>query len=153
MDVYEVFKTIHVVAAVAWVGGVILSQVNAALATRSGEQARLHGFIQDQAWLGKHYFAPAAIVLILAGIAMVIESGWEFADLWIVIGIALWVASVIIGAGFLGPRSEQLTAELEQKGMDDPGVQSLANQLALLSRADLVILLLVVTDMVVKPGV
>ena len=152
MDIYEVFKTIHVVAAIAWVGAVILSQVNAALATRSGEQARLYGFIQDQAWLGKHYFAPAAIILILAGIAMVIESGWEFADLWIVMGIALWVASVIIGAGFLGPRSEKLTTELEQKGMDDPGVQALANQLALLSRADLVILLLVVIVMVVKPG-
>ena len=150
---YELFKTIHVIAAVAWVGGVILSQVNGALAARSGEQTRMLGFIHDQAWLGKRYFAPAAITLIIAGIAMVIESGYQFSDLWIVIGIALWVASVVIGAGFLGPRSEKLLTDVEQKGMDDPGVQSLSRQLAMLSRVDLVILVLVVIDMVaLKPG-
>lgn len=153
MDLYELFKTIHVIAAVMWVGGVILSQVYAAVAFGSGEKTRVLGFIRIQAWLGKRYFAPASVVLILAGIAMVIESGWEFADIWIVMGITLWVASVIIGAGFLTPRSEKLTVELEQKGLDDPGVQGLADQLALLSRADLVILLLVVIVMVVKPGI
>ena len=150
---YELFKTIHVLAAVAWVGGVILSQVNGALAARSGEQARMLGFIRDQAWLGKRYFAPASITLIVAGVVMVADSGWEFSDTWIVIGIALWVASVVIGAGFLGPRSEKLMTDVEQKGLDDPGVQSLSRQLAMLSRVDLVILVLVVIDMVVKPGV
>lgn len=153
MDLYELFKTIHVVAAVAWVGGVILSQVNAALAFSSGEQARILGFIRIQGWLGQRYFAPASGILILAGVAMVIESGWEFADLWIVIGIALWLSSSVIGAAFLGPRSERLTADIEQKGWDDPGVQALAKQVGLLARVDMVILLLVVIDMVVKPGV
>ena len=149
---FELFKTIHVLGAVAWVGGVILSQVNGALAMRSGEQARIYGFISDQAWLGKRYFAPASIAVIIAGIVMVVDSGYEFSDLWIVMGIALWLASVVIGAGFLGPRSEKLETEIQQKGMDDPGVQSLGRQLGLLSRVDLVILLLVVIVMVVKPG-
>ena len=150
---YELFKTIHIVAAVVWVGGVILSQVNGALAARSGEQARLLGFVKDQAWLGKHYYAPAAITLVIAGIVMVVDSGWEFSDLWIVIGIALWALSVIIGMFFLGPKSEQLVATVEQKGMGDAGAQSLNRQLALLSQVDLVILVLVVINMVVKPGV
>ncbi|HJR44004.1 MAG TPA: DUF2269 family protein [Actinomycetota bacterium] len=146
-------KTIHVVAAVVWIGGVILSQVNGALAAKSGEQARMLGFIRFQAWLGKAYFAPASIVLLIAGVVMVIDSGWEFSDLWIVIGIALYALSVIIGALLLTPKSEQLTAGIEQKGMGDAGVQSLAGQLALLSRVDLLILVLVVINMVVKPGV
>ena len=93
-----------------------------------------------QGWLGQRYFAPLAGIVVLAGVAMVIESGWEFADTWIVIGIALFVLSTVIGAGFLTPRSEQLATALEQKGMDDPEVQSLNKQLAMLSRADLVIL-------------
>ena len=150
---YDLFKTLHVAAAVAWVGGVILSQVNAALAARSGVPARMLGFIRIQGWLGQRYFAPLAGVVVLAGVAMVIESGWEFSDTWIVIGIALFVISSVIGAGFLTPRSEQLATALEQKGMDDPEVQSLNKQLATLSRVDFLILVLVVIDMVVKPGV
>ena len=153
MDLYEFFKTLHVAAAVAWVGGVILSHVNAALAARSGDPARMLGFIRIQGWLGQRYFAPLAGVVVLSGVAMVIESGWEFEDTWIVIGIALFLASSIIGAGFLTPKSDQLTAAIEQKGMDDPDGQRLNKQLTTLSRVDLLILVLVVIDMVVKPGV
>lgn len=149
---YDLFKTIHVVAAVAWVGGVILAQVNAALAFRSGEKVRIQGFIRHQEWLGTRYFAPASGTVVLAGVAMVIESGWEFADLWIVIGIALFVASSVIGAAFLGPQSARFATLLEQKDLDDPEVHSLGNRIALLSRVDLVILVAVVIDMVVKPG-
>lgn len=150
---YELFKTIHIIAAVLWVGAVILSQVNGALAARSGEQARMLGFVRDQAWLGKHYFAPTAVILLIAGMVMVVDSGWAFSDLWIVIGIALFAASVIIGMFFLGPKSERLIVDIEQKGMGDAGVQQLGKQLALLSQVDLVILVLVVANMVIKPGV
>ena len=150
---YEFFKTIHVIAAVMWVGGVILSQVYAAVAMGSGDKTRMLGFMRIQGWLGQKYFAPAAGVLVLAGVAMVIESGWEFKDLWIVLGIAIFVTSSVIGAGFLTPRSEQLAAALEQKPIDDPEVRRLTGQLALLSRIDFVLLLLVVVVMVVKPGV
>lgn len=153
LRVYELFKTIHVIAAVTWVGGVILSQVYAAVAFRSGDKARILGFMRVQGWLGQRFFAPAAGAVVLAGIAMVIESGWEFKNLWIVIGIAIFLISTVIGAGFLTPKSEQLAAALEQKSMDDPEVQRLSGQLALLSRVDFVLLLLVVIDMVVKPGV
>lgn len=150
---YELFKTIHVIAAVMWVGGVILSQVYAAVAMGSGDKTRMLGFMRIQGWLGQKYFAPAAGVLVLAGVAMVIESGWEFKDLWIVLGIVIFVTSSVIGAGFLTPRSEQLATALEQKPVDDPEVQRLTGQLALLSRIDFVLLLLVVVVMVTKPGV
>lgn len=155
MTVYEVFKTLHVLAAVAWVGGVIISQVLASLAVKETQTdpGKLVGFVEDQAWLGKHYFAPASIVVILAGVAMVIESGWNFSDLWIVIGITLYVISVIIGIAFLTPGSEKMLALANERGLADGEVQQAAQRLTMLSRIDLLILVLVVADMVIKPGV
>ena len=152
MDLYEFFKTLHVLAAVAWVGGVILSQVLASYAVNSGDPQRLIGFVRDQAALGKKYFAPASGVVILAGVAMVIESGWDFSDLWIVIGIAIYVISVVIGIFFLTPRSEKMLALATERGTGDAEVQEMAKSLTLLSRVDLVLLVLVVADMVIKPG-
>lgn len=154
MTLYELFKTLHVLAAVAWVGGVIISQVLAAIAVKAAREnpQKLIEFVKDQAWLGQRYFAPASIVVILAGVAMVIESGWNFSDLWIVIGIAIYLVSVVIGMFFLTPGSEKMLAVATERGVEDPETQQLAQRLTTLSRVDLVLLVLVVADMVVKPG-
>lgn len=153
MTLYELLKTIHVLAAVAWVGGVIISQVLAMLALKEarGNPQKMIEFVKDQAWLGKRYFAPASIVVILAGVAMVIESGWNFSDLWIAIGIVIYVISVVIGMFFLSPQSEKLVAAAAERGLEDAGVQQMTDRLTLLSRVDLVLLVLVVADMVIKP--
>lgn len=152
MSLYEFFKTIHVLGAVAWGGAVMVSQFLGFLAARSGDPTRMLGFIEDEAWLGKHYFAPTSITVLLAGIAMVIESGWEFTDAWIVIGLVLFFATVILGLFFITPKSEQLVAAIQERGMEDPGVQDQAKQLMTLSRIDLLLLVVIIADMVIKPG-
>lgn len=152
MSPYELFKTIHVLAAIAWVGGVIVSQVLASLAVQSGDPQKLIGFVKDQAWLGKRYFAPASVLVILGGIAMVIESGWNFSDLWIVIGISIYVVSVIIGMFFLTPGSEKMLVLANERGTEDQATQDAARRLTMLSQVDLVLLVLVVAVMVIKPG-
>lgn len=153
MSLYELFKTIHILGAVAWAGAVIVSQFLAYNAQRSGDPQRLLGFIEDEAWLGKHYFAPASIITLLAGIAMVIESGWRFTDLWIVIGLVLYFVTVLLGIFVLTPKSEQLVVALRDKGTNDAGVQAQTQQLMQLSRLDLLLLVLIILDMVIKPGV
>jgi len=154
MTLYELLKTLHVLAAVAWVGGVIISQVLAGVAVKAAptNPQKLVEFVRDQAWLGKRYFAPASIVVILAGVAMVIESGWNFSDLWIVIGITIYVVSVVLGIAFLTPGSEKMLAVATARGVEDPEAQQLAQRLTMLSRVDLVLLVLVVVNMVIKPG-
>ena len=152
MSLYEFFKTIHILGAVAWGGAVIVTQFLGFLAVKSGDQQRMLGFVEDQNWLGKHYFAPTAITVLLAGIAMVIESGWEFADPWIVIGLVLFFATVFLGMFVLGPKGEALATAIRERGLSDPGVQAQAQQMANLSRIDVALLVVIIADMVIKPG-
>jgi len=152
MSLYELFKTIHVLGAVAWAGAVIYSQFLAFLAARSGDPQRMLGFMEDEAWLGQHYFAPAAMTTLIAGIAMVIESGWEFTDAWIVIGLVLFFVTVLLGMFVLTPKSEQAVTGIREKGLADPGVKAQVDQLMKLSRIDLVLLVVIIADMVIKPG-
>ena len=152
MSLYELFKTIHILGAVAWGGAVIVTQFLGYLAVSSGDQNRMLGFVDDQNWLGKHYFAPTAVTVLVAGIAMVIQSGWEFEDPWIAIGLVLFFATVFLGMFVLGPKGEKLSAAIREKGLADPGVQAQSKQLANLSRIDLVLLVVLIADMVIKPG-
>lgn len=152
MTLYELFKTIHVLAAAAWVGGVVVSQVHGAWVARRDRPEDFVHFIDLQAWLGNRYFAPLAVLTIAAGIAMVVQSGWNFSDTWILIGIALWVLSVAVGAGYLGPQSEKIRAGLVAGGPPEAALQQRIDRVKFVSQADMVVLVLVVVDMVIKPG-
>ena len=152
MDLYEALKYIHILAAVAWVGGVIRGHVHGAWVNRKdADPSEMLRYIQLEAFLGQRYYMPASIIVVLAGVGMVLESGWNFSDTWIVIGIVLYLTSVVIGAVVLTPQSEKIVAGLAA-GPPDAALQETIKKVVLLSRIDLVILVLVIADMVIKPG-
>ena len=149
---YELLKTIHVLAAIAWVGGVIMGQVQGARLARSQDPQRFLAYAQEQSWLGKNFYAPVSVVVLLAGIGMVAESGWAFTDLWIIIGIVLFAATVILGMLFLSPLGEKIVAGLTSGEGPTAALEADVTRIKLLSQIDLVLLVLVVINMVVKPG-
>jgi hypothetical protein len=57
----------------------------------------------------------------------------------------------IVGAGFLGPESGRIGKIIEREGLESPEAQWRIARILLISRAELVILLTVVVNMVVKP--
>jgi hypothetical protein len=153
MDLYEALKYIHVLAAAAWVGGVVLSQVQGAWVNKKNDPHDFNSFIEFQAYLGTRYFMPLAITVLVAGVAMVLDAeAWGFGDTWILIGIVIYAASVAIGAGFLGPQSEKIREALAAGGPPDTALQAKIKNVVLASRVDFVLMVLVVGDMVIKPG-
>ena len=151
---YEFLKTIHVIFAAIWVGTAAQQQFAAARAQMraKSDPKYLVEFADDAEWYGKRLFAPASGITAVFGVLLVIQSGWEFNDLWIIIGIALFVLSSIIGAAFLTPESGRLKELVAQKGMDDPEVKGRIARINMVVRVDFLILIAVVADMVVKPG-
>ena len=95
--------------------------------------------------------APAALTLLAFGIWMVADSvAWNFGQSWVGVGLALLIASVLVGAVFLGRTG--IAAELAVEAGDH---REAARQLGRWAWGIGVILLLLVAatwDMVVKPG-
>ena len=150
---YNILKAIHVLAAVTWVGGAISFNI---LGTRlkNGANPRTLGDVaREFEFIGTRVFLPTSLILFGLGIWMVIISGWNFTDLWILIGLAGIVATIITGSAVIGPRSKRLGETLEVKSPEDPDVQRQIGELIAYSRIDLVVLIIVVLDMVIKPGV
>jgi uncharacterized membrane protein len=153
LDLVETLKTVHVLAAVIWVGGAFTVQFFAIRATSSGDPAKLVEFGPNAEWVGKRIFTPASLLVLIMGIWMTIERPEvAFGDEWIVIGLVGILFSAVVGSTFLGPESGRIGKLIEAKGPSDPDVARRMKRLFLVSRVELVILLLIVVDMVVRPG-
>jgi hypothetical protein len=98
-------------------------------------------------------FTPASVLVLLLGIAMVWYSpAWEVGQLWVILGLIGIANTIVVGAAFLGPEAGRLARLTEERGPDDPEVLRRVQRVFTISRYDLAVLLLVVVDMVIKPG-
>jgi hypothetical protein len=96
-------------------------------------------------------FTPASLLLFLAALGMMINLDWSWGQNWIVLGLIAFGLSFVIGVGFLGPESGRLGELIREHGPDAPIVQARIRRLLTVSRCELVVLLTVVLNMVVKP--
>jgi uncharacterized membrane protein len=152
MTLYEFLKLIHVLGAITWVGTSIEQQLVGARAMSSSERGRLAHFVDEAEWVGVRIMTPAAILAVIVGVLMVIESGWNFSDTWILIGIGLFILTSLNGMVFLTPQTKKLKSLIVERSENDKGVQALVKRVTLASRIDLLILIAIVADMVIKPG-
>ena len=151
LELYNWLLAIHVLGAVIWVGGSIALQIQASRAERANDGLRMAALAADSEWIGQRIFMPASLLLLAAGIIMVVVGNWGFETLWVVIGIAGFVYSIISGAAFLGPRSGKLKKLMAERPADDPEVTARIKEILKFARIELVILIVVVLDMTLKP--
>jgi uncharacterized membrane protein len=151
MTWYEFFKTVHVFAAVIWVGGSLIVQLFAFRALRSPDARRQAEFSKDAEWIGQHVFLPTTIVLFLAAIGVMQNGHWPWGENWVVFALVVLGFSVVVGAGFLGPEAGRLGALIEAKGPEAPEVTARIRRILAVSRVELTFLFAVVWAMVAKP--
>ena len=149
--VYEWLKSLHVLMAIVWVGGAIALQVLAVRTMRARDPERLRIFVGEVEFVGTRIFTPASLILLILGIIMVIDR-WAFEQFWIVAAIVMFAFSFVSGAFYLGPNSAKLRKMYEAEGANAAGAPELIRKLFLVSRVELVLMVLIVFDMVLKPG-
>jgi uncharacterized membrane protein len=117
MTLYELLLFIHVAASIVWIGAGFLSLVLATTYDRESDEAAIKRFLHDQEWLAMKLFVPSSLVVVIMGIALVIESdAWTFGYLWIVLGLVGYAATFVTGFFFLRPASERVGQEMERQG-------------------------------------
>ena len=150
---YNWLKAFHILAAIVWVGGGIFIQLYATRLRRTNQQPRLMAFAKDIEKLGNGVFLPASILVLLLGIAMVWYSpAWEVTQLWVILGLVGIANTIVVGAAFIGPESGRIARLAEERRPDDPEIARRTQRIFAISRYDLAVLVLVVIDMAVKPG-
>jgi uncharacterized membrane protein len=152
MTWYTFFKSIHVIFAVVWVGGATIVQAYAFRILATGDGNRQAQFAKDTEIVGMRTFMPASLILFLAAIGMMVNAHWSWGQNWVVLGLIAFGLSFVIGAGFLGPESGRLAKLIDTDGPESPAAKARIRRILMVSRAELVVLLTVVWNMVVKPA-
>lgn len=148
---YALFRVVHVGVAVFWVGGGILLTILALKAERADDPNEVVTLARWAAWVGERLFAPAGGIVLLAGIAMMVNTDWGWGRFWVVVGLLGYAATMVTGMAFLSPQAKRIAALSASKGATAPETLAAIRKIILVARVDVAVLLLVVVDMVTKP--
>jgi uncharacterized membrane protein len=152
-DAYKWLLAFHILFAVVWVGSNTAIQIFVIRARLAGAD-RLVYFAKEIEWYGTRVLIPASLTLVVLGFLLLNESdgAWDLGQGWVLFGFVVWVLSFIVGAGYLGPESGRLSKMAEERSPEDPEYQRRIARIFVVSRIELLLLILVVLDMTVKPG-
>jgi uncharacterized membrane protein len=143
----------HILAVVAWVGANIVVQFLILRARSLGGEREVQ-LLGDVEWLAPRYFIPISLIVVVFGFLLIHESkgAYDLGDTWVSVGLGGFLFSFIVGAGFLGPESGRIKALAEANGPEDEAVGRRVRRVHWVARIELLVLILVILDMVAKPG-
>jgi len=148
---YSLFKAVHVLGAVIWVGGGVTIMIHAIRGQRAYKPEDIVTVAKQAAFMGEKVFAPVGLVTFLMGIAMMINTSWGWGHFWIIAGLIGYASTFIVGVAILSPLAKKIDESAEKNGPTHPETIALINRIMLIGRFDVAILMLVVLDMVTKP--
>jgi uncharacterized membrane protein len=150
-DWYALFKAVHVLFAVIWVGGGVTIMIHAIRAQTARDPEGIVTVAKQAAFMGEKVFAPIGLVTFLMGIAMMINTSWGWGHFWVIFGLIGYASTFIVGVAVLSPMAKRIDASAAQNGPTHPETLALIDRIMLIARVDVAVLMLVVLDMVTKP--
>ena len=152
MSWYELLLFLHVLAMATWFGSGLAILVMGTRALKTGG-APFGTFAINAGWWAGRAHPAAGVVLLLTGFGMVGDADLSLGETWILLALIGLVVAFGIGGALIGRSSDALSKQLEAGGGALTAEQRpLAEKVLLYSRIELVVLVLVIADMVAKPG-
>ena len=151
MSYYEILLFLHIGAATVWLGSAFLFFVLLQRSKMSGDRLLAERLASHTEWLAKRLFIPASIAVVLLGILLTIEGPWKFDQLWILLGLAGFAATFVLGVGVIEPTTKKMHAAIGAHGPDHADVARHNRRLQALGLLDLTLLFAIVWDMALKP--
>ena len=150
MTWYELLLSLHILAIATWFGSGVAITAMGFMSLKTGPEAFGTFALPATKWAGRAH-PIAGVVLLLTGFALVADADWDF-DTWLILGLVGLVAAMGLGGALVGRTADGIVKRIQAGSMTAEELSAGARQLLLYTRIELVILVLVVVDMVAKPG-
>jgi uncharacterized membrane protein len=148
---YDWLMFLHVLAAMVWVGGLVALAALGLNVLRTGDRDAIARFVASFRVVGPFVLMPAAVLVLVLGIWMVIDSAaWSFEQTWIWLALVLLAAAVLVGAVFLSRAA--LAAERAVNAGDHAQATQQLRRWSWGIRGILLLLVVATWAMVFKPG-
>lgn len=150
MELRDVLLILHIAGAGAWLGANIVQALAPSLAAKQGPAAHA-GWFHVAAKLSSRLYMPAAILILVTGIWMVLLSdAYGFGTLFVTIGFGMIIIGALLGVLVFDRGSEKAATAIE--GGDEAAIRSATGRLAGFGVLDTVLLLFTITAMVLRLG-
>ena len=150
MSWYELLQSLHILAIATWFGSGLAISAMAFMALRTGPEAFGTITLPASKWASRAHPA-AGVVLLLTGFGMVADADLSF-DAWLILGLIGLVITMGIGGALIGRTADGIVKRMEAGSMTAEELTTDGRQLLLYTRIELVLLVLLIVDMVAKPG-
>lgn len=148
MDFYTAFKFLHVLCAIAWVGGGLTLLTASMLAQRASDQNGLFAGLNVMNRLGKSWFVPASLLTVVFG-AITATLGGMWGQFWVILGLVGFASTFLTGLLLIEPTGRRIGGMIEAG--DLAGATAAGQRLLTISKFDYTVMLMVIVDMVLKP--
>jgi uncharacterized membrane protein len=147
---YDWLMFLHVLAAMTWVGGLVILVALSGQVLRSGDRDAIARFSGSLRRVGPVVLAPSTVAVVSLGIGLVLDDNeWSFGQSWIVLALALFAAAFLFGAIFQSHAAIQVQHAVDAG--NDADAARLLRRWAWGTRLILLLLVVITWDMVVKP--
>ena len=150
MSWYELLLSLHILAIATWFGSNLAITAMSFQAIKTSAESFGSIVVPAGKWAGKAHPA-AGVVLLLTGFAMVADADYDF-DAWLILALVGLVVTMGLGGALIGRTADALIKRIEGGSMTAEELTDGGRKLLLYTRIELVILVLVIVDMVAKPG-
>ena len=127
-DLYRLFKTLHVIAAILLGGGFVLEAIVGMRLPRlkTVQEVRAYAFLL---YVSENFLSiPAAIAIAVFGYAAADRIGYDLDVTWLLIGQVLFYVIAVLGLAVLRPAANRLYA-MARKAPDGPVTEEIAKHM------------------------
>lgn len=150
MTYRDVLLVLHIAGAGTWLGANVVQAVVPSMAARRSV-AVLAGWYRIASSMASRLYVPAAILIIVTGVLMVLDSeAYDFGTPFVTIGFGMIVIGGLLGRFVFGPGGEA-AADAVESG-DGPEVRAAVGRLTRYGILDTLLLLFTITAMVLRLG-
>ena len=146
----DILLSLHLLATAVWIGGNVYFHILMTRAKAANDEDKMGYLGQEADWIGNRFFIASAVVLLVTGPLLVDELGYDY-EFWLTFALVVLAASFATGALYLGPQGKKLGEMVQAEGFTD-ATRAQFTRVLTISRVETSLLLLVVIDMAVKPG-
>lgn len=104
--------TIHLTGVAAWLGANLVQLTLSPRFARGPADAAL-AWTRQTIWLGERYYTAVGAVILVTGVALVLDGDWSWGAGFVGVGITVVVLGAILGVLAFGPLAKKRAAALE----------------------------------------
>jgi uncharacterized membrane protein len=150
---YTLYLSVHIVAALVWVGGAVTMTLLGIVFQRRQEPELLAALGRLSGWIGPRVYTPATVLVFVSGLALMHEAEIDWGQFWVLFALFGWALAALLALGFIGPQAKRVAAAVGRHGPASAEAQRLIRQLYAVARLNTALLVLIVLDMSAKPFV